>query len=186
EKETLLCYLGFLNESKGGETLIRALALIPNAKLLMIGGQVGASDPTNAAYLARVQTLIDQLDLRARVIWTDYAPPEIVSAYFFAADLCVLPYRDGASFRRGTLMAALAHGCAIITTIDQRQWTKNFTVNRPSSNVHLPELVDEENCLLVEPDDPRALADAIQRAAHSRDLREKIRAGARTLAQNFT
>jgi glycosyltransferase involved in cell wall biosynthesis len=117
ESETLLCYFGFLNESKGGETLVRALAQLPSAKLLMIGGQTGASDPTNAAYLTRVKGLIGELGLSSRVMWTDHTPPEIVTANFFASDMCVLPYRDGASFRRGTLMAALAHGMPIVTTL---------------------------------------------------------------------
>lgn len=176
--EPLLCYFGFLNESKGGETLIRALARVPCAKLLMIGGQVGASDPTNAAYLARVQSLISDLQLADRVLWTDYTPPEIVTANFYAADLCVLPYRDGASYRRGTLMAALAHGCAIVTTVDRRRLT--------GGRSPLPPLRDGENCLLVPPDDPSALADAIQRALASPELRAKIGAGARELAQHFT
>ena len=52
--------------------------------------------------------------------------------------------------------------------------------------VRLPALRDGENCLLVPPDDPRALADAIQRAAASSELRAKIGAGARELAQYFT
>lgn len=176
EDETLLCYFGFLNESKGGETLIRALVLVPKAKLLMIGGPVGASDPTNATYLARVQSLISNLHLTDRVLWTNFTPPEIVTANFYAADVCVLPYRDGASYRRGTLMAALAHGMALVTT----------AVSRQPSAVKLPELRDGENCLLVPPDDPRALADAIQRAMASAALRAKIGAGARALAQHFT
>jgi glycosyltransferase involved in cell wall biosynthesis len=176
--ETLLCYFGFLNESKGGEALIRALALVPHAKLLMIGGQVGASDPTNRAYLAHIQSLISTLQLSDRVIWTDYTPPEIVTANFRAVDLCVLPYRDGASYRRGTLMAALAHGIPIVTTaVASRQ--------SPVAS-KLPQLSDGENCLLVPPDDPRALANAIQRAIASPDLRAKIGAGARELAQHFT
>lgn len=183
DDEALLCYFGFLNESKGGETLIRALALVPNAKLLMIGGQVGASDPTNATYLARVQSLISNLHLTHRVLWTDFTPPEIVSANFYASDVCVLPYRDGASYRRGTLMAALAHGCAIVTTAVSGQ--PSVVVGQRSS-VRLPELRNGENCLLVPPDDPRALADAIQRAMASADLRAKIGAGARALAQHFT
>lgn len=178
DHESLLCYFGFLNESKGGETLIRALALIPNAKLLMIGGQVGASDPTNIAYLAKVKSLISDLHLTNRVLWTDYTPPEIVTANLYASDICVLPYRDGASYRRGTLMAALAHGCAIVTTAGSRQ--------RAAGSGRLPALRDGEDCLLVPPDDPRALADVIQRAIASPDLRAKIRAGARELAQRFT
>lgn len=178
EDETLLCYFGFLNESKGGETLIRALALVPNAKLLMIGGQVGASDPTNRAYLAHIQSLISNLQLSDRVLWTEYTPPEIVTANFYASDVCVLPYRDGASYRRGTLMAALAHGMPIVTTQVKREKAKGKSI--------LPELDDAENCLLVPPDDPRALADAIQRAIASPELRAKIGAGARALAQHFT
>ncbi len=174
--ETLLGYFGFLNESKGGETLIRALARLPNAKLLMIGDPVGASDPTNVGYLARVKSLIATLRLTERVFWTGYTPSESVTANFLAIDLCVLPYRDGASYRRGTLMAALAHGCAIVTTADRR----------PSTGATLlPALRDGENCLLVPPDDPRALAEAIQRAMAAPALRARIGAGARELARHF-
>jgi len=185
DDETLLCYFGFLNESKGGETLIRALALIPNAKLLMIGGKVGASDPTNAIYLSRIESLISDLHLTDRVLWTDYTPPEIVTANFYASDVCVLPYRDGASYRRGTLMAALAHGCAIVTTVGRRQEAGGRRREAGGSQ-QLPPLRDGENCLLVPPDDPRALAEVIQRAIASPELRAKIGAGARALAQHFT
>lgn len=176
ENETLLCYFGFLNQAKGGETLIRALALVPNATLLMIGGQIGASDPTNAAYLARVQALIAELGLSERVLWTGFTPPEIVTANFLASDLCLLPYREGASFRHGTLMAALAHGMPIVTTSPQT----------PLSKGGLGGLSDGINALLVPPDEPRALADAIQRALASPELGAHLRAGARDLAQHFT
>ncbi len=171
-------------EQGGGETLIRALAQTPNAKLLMIGGQVGASDATNAAYLAKVKALIADLGLTDRVLWTDYTPPETVTANFLASDLCVLPYRDGASYRRGTLMAALAHGMAIVTTTPRVVGAKHSLWF--ANALPLPALRDGENCLLIPPDDPHALAAAIQRAATSPELRAKIGAGARQLAQYFT
>ena len=182
ENETLLCYFGFLNESKGGETLVRALAQVPGAKLVMIGGQVGASDPTNVSYLAHVKALFAELGLADRVLWTDYAPAEIVTAHFFAADLCVLPYRDGASYRRGTLMAALAHGMAVITTAPRAE---TLQARSPHAEF-LPAFRDGGNCLLVPPDDARALADAIGRGAASPELRARISAGARELSQAFT
>ena len=178
QNETLLCYFGFLNESKGGETLMRALTQLPNAKLLMIGGQVGASDPTNFAYLNKVKTLIDELGLTQRVIWTDHAAPAMVSAHFYASDICVMPYRDGASYRRGTLMAALAHGMAIVTT-DAR-------IQISDVRTKLPPLRDNENCLLVPPADAPAIASAVQRLVKTPELRAKIGAGARALSQNFT
>jgi glycosyltransferase involved in cell wall biosynthesis len=189
EDEMLLGYFGFLNASKGGEVLMRALAQLPHAKLLMIGGQVGASDPTDVAYLARVKALIAELGLAERVVWTDYAPDEIVTANFLATDACVLPYCDGASYRRGTLMAALAHGCAIVTTTTDRQPptdVNEMVVGGRRLAVTLPPLADEINCLLVPPDNPAALAEAIRRALASPALRAKIGAGARALAAHFT
>ena len=174
--ETLLSYFGFLNESKGGETLIRALGRLVReghpVRLLMVGGQVGDSDPTNVLYLERVKALIEELGLTDRVSWTGYTPQAEVSANLLASDLCVLPYRDGASFRRGSFMAALAHGLPTVTTehrtIDQRT------------------LVDGENVSLVVPDDPAALAEAVTRLMAAPDLRRRLGEGARSLAQSFS
>ncbi len=202
--ELLLSYFGFLNDSKGGETLIRALAEIPHAKLLMIGGQVGASDPTNVAYLARVKNLSAELGTSARLLWTDYAPQAEVSAYFLASDICVLPYRDGASFRRGSFMAALAHGLPIVTTSPSPAFRKVERAPEPAvlvasilqrsqpfgvhhaSGVKLPPLLDGENVMLVPPEEPHALADVIVRLAANSDLRLRLSQGARELAQYFT
>lgn len=177
--EILLCYFGFLNESKGGETLIRALAELPNAKLLMLGGQTGGSDVTNIEYLARVKKTIAELGLDKRVIWTDFMPPAQVSAHFLASDICVLPYRDGASYRRGTLMAALAHGVAIVTTPPRR-------VAEEDGGRGLPALRAGENVLLVPPNDSQAIVEAVKNLAGSVELRAKLQHGARATAEFFT
>lgn len=186
--EILLCYFGFLNDSKGGESLIRALAELPNAKLVMLGGQTGASDPTNVAYLAHVKQVVADLGLTGRVIWTDFLPQKDVSAHFLASDACVLPYRDGASYRRGTFMAALAHGMAIVTTEDPpKSGLARTTDGR--TGMHdgaLPELRDGENVLLVPPDDAVAIAGAVKRVVASPELRERLQRGARETAQFFT
>ena len=171
----LLCYFGFLNESKGGETLFRALAEVVRrgrqVKLLMIGGQVGDSDPTNVAYAKHVQVLGTELGLHDHVLWAGYTDAEQVSANLFAADICVLPYRDGASYRRGSFMAALAHGLPIVST-------------RP--RVAIDTLVDGDNILLVPADDPLATADAIERLASTAELRARLAHGALELARAFT
>jgi glycosyltransferase involved in cell wall biosynthesis len=176
--ELLLCHFGFVNALKGCDTLMRALAEIPGARLLMMGGQTGSSDPTNVTFLAKIKELIADLGLSPRVLWTGFAPAEEVTANFLAADLCVLPYREGASYQHGTLMAALAHGRPIVTTRREK-------AGSPSASL-LPELRDGENCLLVPADDATALAAAIRRAAASPSLCEHIRAGAGELALSFT
>ena len=173
--DILLSYFGFLNESKGGETLVHALDKLVqrgyDVRLMMVGGKVGSSDPTNVAYLERVEGLIEELGLTDRVLWTGYTPQSDVSANLLASDICVLPYRDGASFRRGSFMAALAHGLPIVST-------------RP--RVDVPELRHGENILLVPPDAPVALAEAIARLAEDPRLRRRLGEGAVSLAQSFT
>ena len=119
-----MAYFGFLNESKGGEDLILALDRLVqrgyNAHLLMIGGQVGDVDPTNLAYADQIRSLIQARGLAERVQWTGYTSPAEVSAHLLAVDAVVMPYRDGASFRRTTLIAALRHGCPVITHLSGR------------------------------------------------------------------
>ncbi len=175
--DLLLCFFGFVNDRKGVDTLLRALYHLVsnprgtcNPRLLMIGGQTGASDPTNVAYLAQMQQLIAELDLEERVLWTGYVQPEEVSANFAAADACVLPFRGGVSFLHGTLHAALAHGVAIVTT---------------HPPVVLPELVEGENVVLVRADQPQALAEAISHLAATPGLRRRLGEGALALAANF-
>jgi glycosyltransferase involved in cell wall biosynthesis len=112
-----------------------------------------------------------ELEVTDRVQWTGYLPKKQVSAALLSADVVVLPYRDGISFRRGSLHAALVHGCAIIST---------------TPDVPLPELREGENVLLVPANDPEAVCRA---AAHLRSdpaLREQIGQGAKRLAEQFT
>ena len=148
----LLGYFGFLNASKGGDELIDALAkLAPSVHVVFIGGQTGDSDPTNEPFLTQLKEKIVQLGLEKRVHWTGFIDDEQVSAYLKACDLIVLPYRDGVSIRRGTLMAALAHGCAIITTMGNDSAESDL----PPDSVHT-----------VPPNDADALVSAINNLWH--------------------
>ncbi|MCS7260157.1 MAG: glycosyltransferase family 4 protein [Anaerolineae bacterium] len=174
ERSVLLAYFGFLNPSKGGEALIQALdGLVRrghDVHLVMIGAQVGDVDVTNRTYLERVQGCIRECDLAARVHWTGHIPPEEVSAALLAADVVVMPYRDGVSFRRTTFIAALRHGCAVVTTLP---------------TVELPELRDGENALLVPRDDVEALVHAIARVIQDEALAARLRTGAQALGALF-
>jgi polysaccharide biosynthesis protein PslF len=186
-QETLLCYFGFLNASKGGETLIRALwELISNnrdVKLLMVGGQVGASDPTNVDYLKHIKALVEELHLTSSVLWTGFVSDEEVSGDLVAADIAVLPYRDGASFRRGSFMAALSHGLPVISTEGPGTIPLSSVPNMATSD--LPCLDDCDNVLLVPPDDPGAVSRAVIRLMANPALRQRLAGNARILAEAF-
>jgi len=180
--DALLCHFGFVNRKKGIETLLQALSLLVEAeglrsapRLLMIGGKVGSSDPSNVAYLRHVEALVDSMGLADRVFWTGFVAEEEVSAAFAAADCCVLPYSEGVSLQHGTLMAALAHGMPIITT-----------AGTASSALPVPEeLIDGDNVLLVPPDNASQLADAILRVLRSPALRRRLGESAKTLSKSF-
>lgn len=171
--DVLLGYFGFLNESKGADTLVRALARLDERfHVVFIGGRTGTSDTANnRAFLARLERLIGDLEVDERVHWTDFLPDEAVSAHMVAADVMVLPYRDGVSLRRGTLMAALAHGRPVIST-------------RPAAPI--PALPHEQAIWLTPPDDADALTEAIRTVVGDDELRRRLAAGAEEVAQQFT
>lgn len=174
-EDIVIGYFGFLNASKGVDTLLQALRIVRNnrlpARLLMIGGRTGTSDPANIVYAREIETLVEDLNLVEHIRWTGFVDNAAVSGHLTACDLIALPFRDGVSFRRGSLMAALAHGCAIITTYPE---------------VDMPELVEDVHARLIPPDSPTALAIAIEDLASNADLRAAMGRHARELSQRFT
>ncbi|HIQ11658.1 MAG TPA: glycosyltransferase family 1 protein [Caldilineales bacterium] len=174
EDAALICYFGFLNASKGGEMLVDVLnALVAegrNAHLLMIGGRVGASDPTNRAYLEKVEARIAANGVVDRVHWTGHIPAQQVSAAFHISDVCLLPYQDGASYRRGSFMAALEHGMAIVTTPPALPY---------------PDLEDGETLLYAPPDDVQSMAAAVARVIADESLRQRLGRHAKALSRQF-
>ncbi|GBD08829.1 Phosphatidyl-myo-inositol mannosyltransferase [Candidatus Thermoflexus japonica] len=171
----LVGFFGFLHPSKGFDILLEAIAALARegmtVGLVHIGATVAPSDPSQRGYAAWCRQRIHELGLRGRVWETGYRPPEEISLAFAAVDLCALPYRDGVSFRRGTLMAALAHGRAVISTFPR---------------VPIPELQMGDPILMIPPGDPEALARAIRRVLEDPLLRAGLERGARALAEQFS
>ncbi len=201
--ETLLAYFGLISLSKGLDTLLDALARLPaRFRLVVIGG--AATAPEDRAYADAIRQQIVRLGLDQRVTITGHCAETDVSAHLLAADIAALPFADGASFRRGSLLAALAHGLAVVTTWpttdpwpkghpplragDRRPTTddraSSASVHRPLSIVYRP-LIDGENVMLVPPGDALALTAAIERLARDTGLREQLAAGGRALAAQF-
>ncbi|MCS6872376.1 MAG: glycosyltransferase family 4 protein [Anaerolineae bacterium] len=175
ESSVLVGYFGFLNASKGAACLLRGVARAlqsgVDAYLVLIGGRTGTSDPSNVHYAESIDALISQLSLSERVRRTGFVESAAVSAYLLACDMLALPYTDGVSFRRGSFMAGLAHGCPIITS---------------TPAVPLPELHHGDNVYLVPPEQPEALGEAIRTLADAPQLRARLSQNACQLAEQFT
>ena len=171
----LLGYFGFLNEQKGGRSWWRRWppwsheAKMPTFCWLA-GGWAARTQPTQPTQ-REVDRLIADRGLAGRVHRTGFVSASEVSACLMAVDICVLPYREGASLRHGSLHACLAHGRPIVTT------------HSPGGD---PDLRDGIQLLLVPPGDTDALAAAAERVWQDPVLRARLGAGARALAGEFT
>jgi glycosyltransferase involved in cell wall biosynthesis len=166
--EVLVAYFGLLSPAKGVDLLLDALGTLAEQiplRLLLIGGS--ATAPQDRAYAAALQARLQQPPLRGRVIQTGHVEEATVSAHLLASDIVALPFRGGASFRSGSLLAALSHGAPIVTTT-------------PAA----PDLIHEQHALLALAAPP-ALAAALHRLATNADLRAHLGSGARGLAAQF-
>jgi glycosyltransferase involved in cell wall biosynthesis len=112
-----------------------------------------------------------------RVRWTGFTDASQVSANLLAADCAVLPYREGASLRHGSLMAALAHGLPILTT-------ETSPAVRAVGEV-FPTLRDGENVRLVPPEEPTRMAAAVAEVMGDATLRARLASAALELSRQF-
>lgn len=183
----LIAYFGLLTPSKGIEQLLEALAYLnqhhPTMRyqLLLIGGV--PNTPKDQAYADSIIARITQSGLRQQVIVTGHVDAMRVSAHLLAADCVALPFHHGASFRNGSLLAAMKHRVAVVTTAPPVTSPTTSTASLFFSS--LPPLADGQQVLLVPPGDGVALAEAIARLAKDPPLRLQLSAAAQEIANVF-
>ncbi len=184
-------HIGFVNRSKGVDILIRALARLLSqgldVRVLMIGEQVGSSDTENVRYLAEVTALIERLRLQPYVHWTGFQQSESLAAWLRCADVAALPFLDGASQRRTSLLGCLAHGLPTITVAPPQpvvsgQCPEAGTGHAPLTTDHWP-LAHEEAIWYVPAANALALAEAIAALRRDPGRRARLSAGARAYAR---
>jgi len=173
--ERLVGYFGLLNWSKGAELALGACRQLVDSglrvRLVLIGGSAGRTDPTNSAYAGFIKRRIEELGLGREVLWTGLLPAEEVSRWLQAVDVMLLPYLDGASLRRGSLVAALVHGRPVVTT-------------RPPDPRAIQPLSGSEHFLLTRPR-PEALAGAVREVLSDPVLANRLAERARQAAGFF-
>lgn len=188
--DLLLAYFGFINNTKGVDTLLQAMEGLlqqeRRIKLLIVGGTTDSSNPVNREEEKAIRAMADRAGLRGNILWTGFAGPAECSAHLLCADIAALPFKDGVSMRRGTLMAVLTHGLPLVTTYPPSgSLPAEIPQSRQTISVSLPRLVDGENALLVQPGNHTELAQAIARLIDDRDLRECLSIRAREIARAF-
>lgn len=152
----LLC-VATLTPRKGHDVLLRALA--PLAQHPWHLDCVGSLD-RDPPWADRIRRLRRDLGLEGRVTFTGALPAAELERHYRQTDLFVLPTR----FEGYGMVAAeaLARGLPILAT----------------QTGALPDLVDPETGILVPPDDPAALREALGRLLGDHQLRRRLAAGA--------
>lgn len=91
--EPVLLFVGRIQPLKGLDVAIRALSMVPrpDARLLVVGG---ASGTEGVAELHRMLELIDVLGVTDRVQFIEPQPHHILSTYYRAADVVLVPSRS--------------------------------------------------------------------------------------------
>jgi glycosyltransferase involved in cell wall biosynthesis len=157
ENGAVFAYWGYVRHNKGLHLLIEAFGRFvrkyPEAKLKLLTG-LGDSD-----YEQKIQKQIAESNLSDNIIISGFLADRLLSEELSASDICVLPFTDGISDRRGTLKAALAMGIPVISTKTDKEYS-------PTG------LIDEKNILLCEPN-PASLHSAMEKLLDD-SLREKI------------
>jgi glycosyltransferase involved in cell wall biosynthesis len=162
-------YAGHLYPWKGVDVFVRALALTPQIRGLIVGGHPREADRE------RLESLIDTLGLGDRVEITGLVPPGDVRRHLCRATMLVLPNTASAISERYTSPLKLF---------------EYLTLGRPIVASDLPALREilapDETALLVSPGDPRALAAAMTRLAADPALAARLGDAALSLAPSYS
>jgi N-acetyl-alpha-D-glucosaminyl L-malate synthase BshA len=149
--QKLILFVGRLHPVKGVKYLIKAMDIVRqknNAKLILVG-----KGPEENS----LKTLVKQMHLEDYVKFIGQVPNEQIPSLYAAADILVLP-----SLSEGfpvTVLEAMASGLPIIAT-------------RVGG---LPEVIEEgRNGFLVEPKNPKQIAEKILLLLENNKLRENI------------
>jgi D-inositol-3-phosphate glycosyltransferase len=89
----VLLFVGRIQPLKGLDVAVRALARLHHrdAVLVVVGGPSG---PHGEAEIDRVRALADDLGVAGRVRWVAPQPHELLSTWYRAADVCLVPSRS--------------------------------------------------------------------------------------------
>ncbi|MBI5788263.1 MAG: glycosyltransferase family 4 protein [Candidatus Schekmanbacteria bacterium] len=171
ENKLILTHFGLFYPGKGVETILEAAQQLKTEfagfKLFMLGERW----PGKEDYYLGLQQKAKDLGLDEWITWAGYLHEKAVSEYLAITDIMLLPYDQGASIRRGSLIAALSAGLPVITTYPAI----------PSVYIQA-----DENIAVVPSKNSQALKDKILALANDPAARKRLGENARRLSGEFS
>lgn len=166
-----LLFVGRIQPLKGLDLAVGALAHLherghTTARLVVVGGPSGVEGPVEAR---RVRSLAEKLGVAGHIDWRDPQPHHLLSTWYRAADVVVVPSRSE-SFG---LVALEAAACGVPVVAAAVGGLRTLVVHGLTG-------------MLVGDRDPRSYADAIDRLLTDRRLAGELGANAATRARTYT
>ncbi len=157
ERPARVLYAGQLYPWKGVDVVVEAMAAVPSARLVILGGIEGEADTR------RIRSLVERHGLGERTEMPGLIPQPRVADELARATVVVAPFLRAGMTERHTsplkVFEAMAAGRPIVAS------------DLPSSREVLR---DGENALLVPPGDTAALAAALRRVLSEVDLARRL------------
>lgn len=154
-KNNRILYVGQLYPWKGTGTLVEAMKYISNGELHLVGG--------SKERIYELKEMASRLGIDGRVFFHGQVPPQQVRSHLAEAAVAVLP------LTRDLISASFTSPLKLFEYMAAR--VPIIASDLPSTREILS---DGVNALLVQPDNPRALADGIQRGLDDRPLAERL------------
>lgn len=162
----VLMYVGTMNHSRGIDLLIDAARRLReaavDAKLLLIGPQHDSASP----YFRDLKQQVNDAGLNGEVIFSNYIPFSEVPEYTAAADVCVVPHRPNFTYDISPPVKLLEYMASQKPIVTTDVGIRDF-------------IADGFSGLIVEPDNPQALAEALLRLQRNPASADKIAKNAR-------
>lgn len=175
----IVLFVGRVDPMKGIETLVDGFAHLRSETrhdlppvLVFVGGsltRLSDGSTTLGADLLSVRNRARALGIEDAIIFTGSEPQELLPDYYAAATVCAVPSR----YESFGLVAVEAMACGL-PVVASRAGGLKFTVEEDISG------------LLVPPENPVALAGALDRVIRDPDLRASMQVGARQAAIRFS
>lgn len=169
QKREGIYYIGQFYKWKGVENLIKAAKYINNEKIFIIGGLPYEKD------LQELKKLTAILNLTAKIEFKDFVPPKLVKKYFLKAKIGVLPFTDNLMAKYFTSPLKLFEFMAAKVPI--------VASDLPSIREIL---TNGETAVLVEPNNPRAFAEGINKLLQDENFAKKIAENAYQEVKKYT
>src|SRR5258708_21563569 len=162
--QSVVLFLGTLSKYKGVDTLVRAFPAIHKATGARL---VIAGFPAKDVDIGALRSLSKELGADDQTSWfLDYVPNERISPFMAISDFAVYPYNM--ITQSGAMQLAYAFGKPVVAT-------------RVGG---LPDVVDEgKNGLLVPPQGPQALAEAINKIFTEQEMKQCMGQHSKMLAE---